>query len=177
MLGVRLSDECLSACVHLHVSSIVLHWSNYWIIQWAKCCNMTYFGLQFTHFLGFNCPVIFPFTGGLPKTMEMLNMNFQKDLFSFISFIQYWKVWYICILWASLMIEQLEFFRYLNSKCKNKLPFVMELPKGVPDGLANLGCHVMVTHNVNNELSKIFFLNCQVWAELIFEFYEKFGQF
>ena len=60
------------------------------------------------------------------------------------------------------MTEQLEFVRYFNSKHKNKLPLVMELPEGVPDGLANLGCHVMATHNVNNELSKIFFLNCQV---------------
>ena len=46
------------------------------------------------------------------------------------------------------MIEQLEFLRYLYSKYKTKLPFAMELPKGVPDGWANLECFVMVTHTM-----------------------------
>ena len=50
-------------------------------------------------------------------------------------------------------MEQLEFLRYLDFKCENELPSVKKLPYGVPDGLVNFGCCVMVTHNVNNELS------------------------
>ena len=50
-------------------------------------------------------------------------------------------------------MEQLEFLRYLDFKFENELLSVMKLPYGVPDGLVDFGCCVMVTHNVNNELS------------------------
>ena len=50
-------------------------------------------------------------------------------------------------------MEQLEFLRYLDSKCENELLLVVKPPCGVPDGLVNSGCCVMVAHNVNNELS------------------------
>ena len=43
-------------------------------------------------------------------------------------------------------MEQLEFLRYLDSKCENELLLVVKLPCGVPDGLVNAGCCVMVTH-------------------------------
>ena len=43
-------------------------------------------------------------------------------------------------------MEQLEFLRYHYPKHENELLLVMRPPCGVPDGLANSGCCVMVTH-------------------------------
>ena len=57
-------------------------------------------------------------------------------------------------------MEQLEFLRYHDSKYESKLLLFVKPPCGVPDGLVNSGCCVMVTHNVNNELSN-FSLSCQ----------------
>ena len=57
-----------------------------------------------------------------------------------------------------LIMEQLEFLRYLDSKWENELLLVVKLPCGVPDGLVNSGCCVMVTHNVN--------IGCQILFEL-----------
>ena len=33
--------------------------------------------LQPVHFLGFNYPMVFPFTGGVPEAIEILNVKFK----------------------------------------------------------------------------------------------------
>ena len=89
MIGVELSDECLSACVQLHVSSIVWYGQIIELYSGQKHCSVTYFGFSTYPFLRFNCLVIFPFIGDISRTKGILNVNFQNDQCSFLSFLQY----------------------------------------------------------------------------------------
>ena len=53
----------------------------YWVLSFQLVMSIKREILysQLVHFLGFNYLIAFPFTGGVHKTMEMLNMNFQND--------------------------------------------------------------------------------------------------
>ena len=71
--------------------------------------------------------------------IERLNINFQGILKIFKNIVISIIWWCLGLLWPSRSKIQLEFFRYFNFKCENKLLLVVKPPCGVPDGLVILG--------------------------------------
>ena len=82
-------------------------------------------------FLSTNCQYIFPFTGGIPGAIEILNINFKSDLIRFIIFILYERMVYLYSLgfseYSTIGLFILENF---NSKGEKKSLLVVKVPCG-----------------------------------------------